>query len=61
MTDIAALRTLALGKRGSAALARRAGPTMSPPDQLLMLVLAKELDAEAAGLEAQANELEKSL
>lgn len=61
MTDIASLRAQALSKRESADLARRVGPGLSlANDRQLMVELSQELDAEAARLEAQADEIERS-
>jgi hypothetical protein len=44
-----------------AAVARRVGPSLSlTSDRITMLQHAQELEAEAAGLEAQANALERA-
>ena len=58
--EIAAdLRAQAEFKRRLAATARRAGATLSrEADRAMMVQRAQELEAEAAGLEAQADALE---
>ncbi len=56
--DVAELRARAASKRRSADLARRTAPgLMLAYDRAMMLELSQELDAEAAGLEARADEL----
>jgi len=57
--SVADLRAQAEFKRRLAATARRAGATLSrEADRVRMLQHAQELEAEAAGLEAQAEALE---
>jgi hypothetical protein len=61
MTRAAELRAQAAGNRRTAALARRVGPGLSiEQDRLMMQRHALELDAEASGLEVQADELESA-
>jgi hypothetical protein len=61
MKSIAELRAEAERKRHAAELARRTGPTMSlVQDRIKMLEHAIALEAEAAGLDAQADALEKT-
>lgn len=56
------LRAQAKSKRRMADIARRAGPGMSiPADRIAMLQHARDFDAEAAGLEAQASQLESQM
>ena len=61
MKRVGDLRAQAESKRHLADLARRAGPGLSvEQDRIMMRRHAQELDAEAAGLEAQADALERS-
>lgn len=55
------LRARAGSIRQMAATARRVGRSLSlPPDRSMLLEHARELEAEAAGLEAQADVLERA-
>jgi hypothetical protein len=61
MNSVADLRARADSKRRMAELARRTGGSLSfPADRVLMLQHAQELEAEAVGLEAQADALARA-
>ena len=61
MKGVSELRAEARAKRQMADVARRVGPGLSiTRDRDLMLRHAQELEAEAAGLEAQAASLERA-
>lgn len=59
MATGAELRSLARSKRRAAAVARRAGPSLSAVDHASMIVHAQQLETEAAELEAEADALDR--